>query len=336
MKIIVTGGAGFVGSHTCVRLLEEGHNVLILDTFVNSSIGTVSKVEAISRHKVDYHQCDILDESELNKQFISFKPDVVVHLAGFKSVADSIKKPGPYYQTNFNGTLNILSAMDLVGCQRIIFSSSATVYGSSEILKISEDAPLAPSQPYGRSKLFAEWAIRDWCALDGERGASILRYFNPLGAHSSGKIGEDSKDTPNNVMPLIVKSASSDNLVFQIFGDDYETRDGTGVRDYIHVMDVAEAHCQEVSRAASGVEIFNIGLGFGVSVLELIEAFERATGKTVPWSIAPRRDGDIGYSCADASKIRKVSGWKPKYSVEDMCSDSWRFAENQRLKLNQQ
>lgn len=322
-KVLVTGGAGYIGSHVTVQLATAGYDVSILDDLSNSSISSIHNVEKILGRELQWYNCDILDNRCLFDVFNELNPEVVIHLAGRKSVSESFSKPIQYYETNFCGTLNILRAMDAINCKQILFSSTATVYGPCAT-KCIENSDLLPMQPYGRSKLMSESLIRDWTANDLTKKAIVFRYFNPLGAHQSGLIGEDPAKEPGNIMPLLMRAAL-EQTVFKIFGNDYQTSDGTGVRDYIHVMDIANAHLSALSSNDTSFNIFNLGIGVGTSVLQLVRTFEKVAGVEVRKEFVERRQGDIAYSCADPSRAFQQLQWTPKYDVTQMCKDSWRF-----------
>jgi UDP-glucose 4-epimerase len=323
MKVLITGGAGYIGSHVSASIALSGYKVTILDDFSHSSSKTIGRIEKIVDSSIECIQCDILDKIKMLRVFQKVKPDIIIHLAGLKSVSESIIRPLKYYETNFGGTLNVLEAMDRIECNQIIFSSTATVYGASD-KKCNEDCNLFPMQPYGRSKLMSEQLINDWSQTSSTKKAVVFRYFNPLGAHHSGIIGENPTREPANIMPLIIKAVLQ-NQEFKIFGNDYDTIDGTGVRDYIHVMDVADAHISALKANLSAFNVFNLGIGRGTSVLELVNMFEKITGKKVNRNIVHRRPGDIGYSCADATKAAEILNWFPRYNVAHMCEDTWRY-----------
>lgn len=322
MKVLVTGGGGYIGSHVSHKLLASGHEPLILDNFLNSSIDVISKIQSLTRSQVLYQKCDVLDEVQLNLVFQKFQPDLVVHLAGLKSVSESILRPLEYYKVNFNGTINILQAMDISGCKKIIFSSSATVYGPSDKC-CAEDSLIAPVNPYGCSKLMTEKLLEHWCSSANGNSAVVFRYFNPLGSDPSGLIGENPKLTSGNIMPILLNSINN-GTEFKIFGNDYDTIDGTGVRDYIHVNDVADAHIKAISSPLSPFEIINLGIGKGTSVIELVKALEQACEKKIDTTFVSRRQGDVAYSCADPKKANKLLNWYPQYNILEMCLHSWK------------
>lgn len=323
MKVLVTGGAGYIGSHVCSTLLASGHEVLIIDNFTNSSTNVISNIQDLANSQILYQNCNILDEVQINLAFQKFQPDLVVHLAGLKSVVESISQPLEYFKVNFSGTINILQAMDYYGCNKIIFSSSATVYGPSD-KSCTEDSPVAPTNPYGHSKLMTEKLLQHWCSSSKNKSAIVFRYFNPLGADPSGLIGENSTSEPSNIMPILLKSIDK-STEFKIFGNDYDTIDGTGVRDYVHVSDVADAHVKAIGAALPSFEVLNLGIGKGTSVFELVKALEQACEKNIRTTVVKRRQGDIAYSCADPGKANKLLNWHPRYNIFEMCLHSWKF-----------
>lgn len=327
MKVFVTGGAGYIGSHTLVQLLAAGHEVCVFDNFVNSSPVALDRVRQLTNRDMGLVQADIRDADALCDAVTTFAPDAVVHFAGLKAVGESSDLPLLYYQTNVSGTMNLLAAMDAAGCKRIVFSSSATVYGEAHYLPFDEDHPIAPTNPYGRTKAMAEGVIGDWAKATPDASAVLLRYFNPVGAHESGRIGEDPQGIPNNLMPFIAQVAVGRREKLAIFGDDYDTRDGTGERDYIHVVDLGAAHLAAIdySARAIGCEAINVGTGTGITVKELVAAYERACGHAIAVEIASRRPGDVASSFARTDKARKRLGWTAKLSVDAMCADSWKW-----------
>ena len=333
MKIFVTGGAGYIGSHTLTSLLEAGHQVAVVDNYSNSSEAVSAKVGDITGQPFKVHNADVTDQQRLNEILGAFQPDIVIHFAGRKSVAESVERPEFYHHQNVGGTQNLLAAMDASGCRHIIFSSSATVYGAPEHLPITEKHPLAPFNPYGTTKQAAEEAITVWvnesANVGDARSAVLLRYFNPVGAHISGQIGENPKGRPNNLFPFITQVAAATRPYLEIYGNDYDTPDGTGVRDYIHITDLVDGHIAALDYALKhqGVEIFNLGTGKGYSVSEIVTEFERATGQQVPHKIEARRPGDIATCFADVSKARDKLGWVAKRDLSQMCRDSWRWQE---------
>ena len=328
MSILVTGGAGFIGSHTCVELLNAGYDVIIMDNLSNSSAESVRRVSELTGKSVKLYEKDIRDSAAYAEIFGENKIDAVIHFAGLKAVGESCKKPVEYYDNNIGGTVKLLEAMQKYGCKKIVFSSSATVYGSANPVPFREDMPVGgTTNPYGTTKLFIEHILSDVQAANPDWSVILLRYFNPIGAHKSGRIGENPRGIPNNLMPYIAQVAVGKLPCLNVFGDDYDTPDGTGVRDYIHVVDLALGHVKAVEKAMrdSGVHIYNLGTGHGVSVLELVHAFEKASGVKVAYKIAPRREGDIATCYADAAKAEKELGWKAERGVEEMCADSWRW-----------
>lgn len=329
MKILVTGGTGYIGSHTCVELLQKGHEVVVFDNLCNSKRDVLDKVREITGKEVIFYKADMRDKESMRPVFEEHTLDAVIHFAGLKAVGESVAKPLLYYQNNITGTLNLCQLMNEYQCRRIIFSSSATVYGSPETVPIREDFPLSTTNPYGSTKLMQEGILSDLCVPDREWSVVLLRYFNPIGAHESGLLGESPNGIPNNLMPYIMQVALGKLPELGVFGDDYDTPDGTGVRDYIHVMDLARGHVNAIEKAvsSSGVHIYNLGTGRGYSVLEIVRAFEEASGLTVPYSIQPRRAGDIAASYADPRKAKEELGWEAEYDLDRMCQDSWRFAK---------
>ena len=325
MAILVTGGTGFIGSHTVVQLLEDGRDVVIVDNLSNSKICVLDRIKAITGKTCRFYKADLLDFEAIDKIFKENKDiDSVIHFAGLKAVGESVAKPMYYYHNNLTGTLNLCKAMSDNGVKEIVFSSSATVYGKPESVPIREDFPLSTTNPYGETKLVIERILSDICVSDPEWSVSVLRYFNPIGAHESGLIGEDPKGIPNNLLPYITKVASGKLECLSVFGDDYNTPDGTGVRDYIHVVDLANAHLKALDRASTvkGIEYFNIGTGNGYSVLQIVKSYEKATGLTINYKIAPRRPGDIDECYADPTKAYNILGWKAEYGIEKMCADA--------------
>lgn len=330
MKVFVTGGAGYIGSHTLVQLLAAGHEVCVFDNFANSSPVALDRVRQLTNRDMGLVKADIRDADALRDAVTTFAPDAVVHFAGLKAVGESSDLPLLYYQTNVSGTMNLLAAMDAAGCKRIVFSSSATVYGEAHYLPFDEDHPIAPTNPYGRTKAMAEGVIGDWAKATPDASAVLLRYFNPVGAHESGRIGEDPRNIPNNLMPFIAQVAVGRRAKLAIFGDDYDTRDGTGERDYIHVVDLAAAHLAAIEYAggASGCEAINVGTGQGVTVKELIVAYERACGHPISAEIAPRRPGDVASSYAATAKAERLLGWRAALGADQMCTSSWLWQSN--------
>lgn len=324
MAILVTGGAGFIGSHTIVELLNDNREVVVLDNFCNSKPVVLDRIREITGKDFKFYEADLLDYDAVEKIFQENKIDSVIHFAGLKAVGESVSIPLRYYHNNLTGTFNLCSLMQKYGAKRIVFSSSATVYGKPESVPIREDFPLSTTNPYGETKLMIERILRDLYVSDPEFSIIILRYFNPIGAHKSGKIGEDPKGIPNNLLPYVTQVASGKRDHLSVFGNDYNTHDGTGVRDYIHVVDLAKAHLKALDRAAkvTGVEHYNVGTGVGYSVLDIVKAYEKATGITIKYEIAPRRPGDIDECYADPAKAYELLGWKAEYNIEDMCRDA--------------
>lgn len=327
MKILVTGGAGYIGSHTCVELLNGGHEVIVVDNLSNSSKESLNRVVQITGKRLDFYNVDIRNAYAMNKIFAENKIDWVIHFAGLKAVGESCAKPVEYYDNNLGGTLVLLQAMRAHGCKRIVFSSSATVYGDPEVLPLTEECKTGgTTNPYGTSKYFQEIMLGDVYKADNDWSVVLLRYFNPVGAHESGLIGEDPKGIPNNLTPYIAKVAIGELKEVGVFGNDYPTHDGTGVRDYIHVVDLAKGHVAAIDRIAkSGVYTYNLGTGIGYSVLDVIHAFEKACGHALPVSIKPRRAGDIAACYADASKAKNELGWEAKLGIDDMCGSLWNW-----------
>lgn len=327
-NILITGGAGYIGSHVAVELLDKNYKVIVYDNLTNSSKISVKRVEEITGKNITFYEADILDEKRLSEVFEKEKIDVVIHCAALKSVGESVKKPLEYYHNNITGTLSLLKIMRKYSCKNIIFSSSATVYGDPESVPITEDFPKGIcTNPYGWTKSMMEQIMTDLQKSDPEWKVVLLRYFNPIGAHKSGKIGEDPQGIPNNLLPYIAQVAVGKLDYLSVFGNDYDTVDGTGVRDYIHVVDLAKGHVLAVDKIdkLKGVSIFNLATGKGYSVLEVLKAFEKACGKKISYKIVQRREGDIAKCFADASKAYKVLGWKAKKDIDQMCEDSWRW-----------
>lgn len=324
--ILVTGGAGFIASHTNLQLLQKGCNVVALDNLVNSSFESIKRVEELSGKKITFYQGDCRDKALLDKIFTENSIDAVIHFAGLKSVGESCQKPILYYENNLMSNLALLGAMEKHGVKKLVFSSSATVYGAPQRLPLTEDHPLSAVNPYGATKLMGEQMFADAQAADNSLHIIMLRYFNPVGAHESGRIGEDPRGVPNNLMPYVSQVAVGKLKSLKVFGDDYNTPDGTGVRDYIHVEDLAQAHIKALEKIDNyGVEAINIGTGIGYSVMDMIKAFSKASGKDIPFEIAPRRSGDVGSCYADCSKAKKELGFTAKKTLEDMCRDLWNW-----------
>lgn len=328
MGILVTGGAGYIGSHTCVELLNEGYEVVVVDNLCNSCKESLNRVEEITGKKVKFYEADIMDAQAMKMIFEKEKIDSVIHFAGLKAVGESVAKPLEYYHNNITGTLVLCDAMRNAGVKNIIFSSSATVYGNPAFVPITEDCPKGEvTNPYGWTKSMLEQILTDIQVSDPEWNVVLLRYFNPIGAHESGKIGENPKGIPNNLIPYITQVAVGKLDCLGVFGDDYDTVDGTGVRDYIHVVDLAVGHVKAIKKLEDkeGVSLYNLGTGNGYSVLEMVKAFEKACGKTIKYAIKPRRPGDIAACYADPAKAKRELDWETKRGLDDMCKDSWRW-----------
>ena len=326
--VLVTGGAGFIGSHTSIELLNAGYDIIILDNFVNSKPESLKRIKELAGKDFKFYQADIRDEEALTKIFAENKIDAVIHFAGLKSVPQSIKEPLNYYDNNIAGTVCLCRVMDKAGCKKLVFSSSATVYGSKNPSPLKEDMPTGgTTNPYGTTKYFIEQILQDLCVSDSEWGVSILRYFNPIGAHKSGRIGEDPNGIPGNLMPYITQVAIGKLECLNVCGNDYPTPDGTGVRDYIHVVDLAVGHLRAIEKLAEkpGFKVYNLGTGNGYSVLQIVKAFEAASGRKVPYVIKPRRPGDIAECWADPSLAAKELHWKAERGIEKMCEDLWRW-----------
>ena len=332
MRVLVTGGAGYIGSHTLLELMATGHEVCVFDNFSNSSPQVLDRVRSLSNGTVTSVDGDVRDRAALDRVMDDFAPDAVIHFAGLKAVGESAIKPVEYYDVNITGTLCLLAAMDRVGCQAVIFSSSATVYGEPVYLPYDEAHPVAPTSVYGRTKLMAEEILTDWATARPETAAVLLRYFNPVGAHPSAQIGEDPSDIPNNLMPFIAQVAVGKRSHLSIFGDDYDTPDGTGLRDYIHVVDLARAHVSALNYAVrnAGARPFNIGTGQSYSVREMVAAFARAAGRDIPVQVAPRRTGDIAAMQADASRAAAELGWAATHDLDDMTASTWAWQSGNR------
>ena len=326
-KILITGGAGYIGSHTAVELLKNGEELVIVDNFSNSSPEVLEKIKKITGKDFKFYELDLLDEEKLDSVFKENKIEAVIHFAGLKAVGESVEKPIEYYHNNITGTLILLKTMKKYNCKKIVFSSSSTVYGNPQKLPIAEDSPLSTTNPYGSTKLMIEQILQDVAVADKDFCIAILRYFNPIGAHESGLIGEVPNGIPNNIMPYIMKVAKGEYKELTIFGDDYPTKDGTGVRDYIHVVDLSKGHLKALDkiRKEAGVKIYNLGTGNGYSVLELVKNFEKVNNVKVNYKIGPRRPGDIPACYADPRKAEKELGWKAEKGIEEMLKDSWNF-----------
>lgn len=328
MSILVTGGAGYIGSHTCIELLAQGYEVVIVDNLYNSCEEAVRRIEELSGKKVTFYKADLLDKEAMEEIFEKESIDSVIHFAGLKAVGESVQKPLEYFHNNLTGTLILCDVMRHHGVKSIVFSSSATVYGNPASVPIYEDFPLSVTNPYGRTKLMIEEILQDVVVSDPEWKVILLRYFNPVGAHKSGRIGENPRGIPNNLTPYITQVAVGKLDHVNVFGNDYDTPDGTGVRDYIHVVDLALGHVKAIEKINAmdgGVKIYNLGTGIGYSVLEVIEAFRKATGKEIPYVIGPRRAGDIATCYAATDKAEKELGWKAQRGLDEMCEDAWRW-----------
>lgn len=331
MTVLVTGGLGYIGSHTCVEILKTGERLIVLDNLSNSKMETKEKIEKISGKSFKLYVADLLDKEALNKVFSENKIDSVIHFAGLKAVGESVEKPLMYYTNNITGTLNLLETMKKYSVKKLVFSSSATVYGNPKKVPITEDMPLSTTNPYGSTKLMLEQILRDVCVADKEFKAVILRYFNPIGAHESGIIGEDPNGIPNNLLPYICRVASGKLKELNVFGCDYATHDGTGVRDYIHVVDLAKGHIkalEKLDKNECGAFVYNLGTGTGYSVLDIVKAFEKANGIEVKYKIVERRPGDIAECFADATKAERELGWKAEKTLEDMVGSAWNYERN--------
>lgn len=330
MKILVTGGAGYIGSHTCVELLEAGHEIVVVDNLSNSSEKSIEAVKKITGKDFLFYKCDILDYEGLTKIFNEHKIEAVIHFAGLKAVGESVEKPLEYYHNNMTGTFTLLKVMREHNVFNIVFSSSATVYGSPETVPIKEDFPLSATNPYGATKLMLERVLSDLYVSDNRFSVVLLRYFNPIGAHESGCIGEDPKGIPNNLLPYVAQVAVGRLPRLNVFGNSYPTHDGTGVRDYIHVVDLASGHLKAVEKRSNipGVHIYNLGTGQGYSVLQIVKAFSEACGKDIPYVIAPPRPGDVAICYADASKAKEELEWVAERGLAQMCADTWNWQSN--------
>ena len=331
MAILLPGGAGYIGSHTAIELLEEGKEIIIVDNFSNSSPKVLEAIKKITGKDFKFYEIDYMDKVELEKVFEENDIEAVINFAGFKAVGESVQKPIEYYTNNISGALVLLDTMRKYNCKKFIFSSSATVYGEPEKIPLTEDCRTGgTTNPYGTTKLFIEQILKDIYISDNNWDICILRYFNPVGAHKSGLIGEEPQGIPNNLMPYVARVASEELKELSVYGDDYDTPDGTGVRDYIHVVDLAKGHLKaldKIEKEQKGIYIYNLGTGTGYSVLDMVKAFEKTTGKKVPYRIAPRRAGDIATCYADPKKAKEELGWEATKTLEDMCRDSWNYIE---------
>jgi UDP-glucose 4-epimerase len=329
MRVLVTGGCGFIGSHAVVQLIAAGMQPVLLDNFANSKPSVLDRLERITGERPPLVVADVRDRAALDAAFAEHRVDAVIHFAGLKAVGESVAKPLAYYDTNVNGSLVLVAAMQAAGVRSLVFSSSATVYGDPAAVPITEDFPTSATNPYGRSKLMVEQILTDYAAAHGDWSVTLLRYFNPVGAHSSGLIGEDPQGIPNNLTPFISQVAVGRRDRLQVFGDDYPTRDGTGVRDYIHVVDLADGHIAALQRAAGspGCHVWNLGTGNGSTVLEMVAAFREASGRDIPYDIVARRPGDIAECWADTGKAERELGWRAERPVAEMAADAWRWQE---------
>ena len=331
MAVLVTGGAGYIGSHTCVELLEQGYQVVVVDNLANSSKESLKRVQEITGKTLTFYEADLLDQKALNEIFEKENITSCIHFAGLKAVGESVEKPLEYFHNNLGSTILLLEAMRAHGVKELVFSSSATVYGVPETVPIRETFPRSATNPYGRTKLMIEDILMDFAKAEPEWKIVLLRYFNPIGAHESGRIGENPRGIPNNLMPFITQVATGRRKELGVFGNDYDTPDGTGVRDYIHVVDLAKGHVktlEKIEKGDPGVYIYNLGTGTGYSVLDVVKAFEKASGVKVPYRIMPRRPGDIAICYADPAKAREELGWTAEKNLDDMCRDSWRWQKN--------
>ena len=330
MAILVTGGAGYIGSHTSVELLNAGYEIIIVDNFSNSKPESLKRVQEITGKTLKFYELDILDKAALEKVFSENKIEAVIHFAGLKAVGESVQMPISYYHNNITGTLILCEVMKKFNVKKMVFSSSATVYGMPKTVPISEDFPLSATNPYGRTKLMIEEILQDVYVSDNEWSVALLRYFNPIGAHESGRIGEDPNGIPNNLMPYITQVAVGKREKLGVFGNDYDTHDGTGVRDYIHVVDLAKGHLKALEKVSNttGIEAYNLGTGVGYSVLDVVKNFEKATNKEIPYAILDRRPGDIAKCYADPTKAKTALNWSAEKGIEEMCGDSWRWQVN--------
>ena len=327
MTILVTGGAGYIGSHTCIELLNQGHKVVVVDNLVNSHSESLQRVEELTGKNIPFYAVDLSNEAEITKVFSEHSIEAVIHFAGLKAVGESVEQPIRYYDNNIRSTLVLCKLMQSFSVKHIVFSSSATVYGLAESNPIPETAPLSATNPYGRTKLFIEYILNDWITTFDGASVALLRYFNPVGAHASGRIGEDPQGIPNNLMPYITQVAAGRREKLSIFGNDYDTVDGTGVRDYIHVVDLAMGHVKALDALIhlTGSHVYNLGTGNGTSVLELVQAFQQATGQPIPYEISARRPGDVATCFADSSKAERELNWKAVRGIVEMCRDSWKW-----------
>ncbi|PGD11739.1 UDP-glucose 4-epimerase GalE [Bacillus wiedmannii] len=332
MAILITGGAGYIGSHTCIELLNNNYKIIVVDNLSNSSIESLNRVKEITGKQFKFYNESVLNREKMNEIFLENNIEAVIHFAGFKAVGESTKIPLTYYYNNIISTIILCDVMQKHNVKKFIFSSSATVYGIPKTSPITEEFPLSVTNPYGQTKLMIEQIMRDVAKADGEWSIALLRYFNPFGAHQSGRIGEDPNGIPNNLMPYVTQVAVGKLKELNIFGNDYPTKDGTGVRDYIHVVDLAKGHVKALEKVleTTGIDAYNLGTGKGYSVLEMVNAFEKVSGKKIPYKIIGRRPGDVAICFADVSKAKRELGWEAEYGVEEMCLDSWRWQVNNK------
>jgi UDP-glucose 4-epimerase len=326
----VTGGAGYIGTHTCISLVEAGHDIIVIDNFTNSKPEALRRVQEITGKDFPVYSVDLLDKAAVNGVFSKHDIEAVIHFAGLKAPGESVAHPLRYYHNNLTGTLILCEVMAACGVRKMVFSSSASVYGSQETIPLTEDLPLDPMSPYGRTKAMLEQILRDVCVANPHWSIALLRYFNPVGAHGSGQIGEDPSGIPNNLVPYITQVAVGKLQYLRVFGDDYDTPDGTGIRDYIHVSDLANGHLKALHWVLTtpGIDAFNLGTGIGYSVMDMIHAFEQASGVSIPYSVIERRPGDMGTSYCDPTKAKQVLGWQAERTLLEMCADSWRWQQN--------
>ncbi len=332
MAILITGGAGYIGSHTCIELLNNNYKIIVVDNLSNSSIESLNRVKEITGKQFEFYKEDVLNREKMNEIFLENNIEAVIHFAGFKAVGESTKIPLTYYYNNIISTIVLCDVMQKHNVKNFIFSSSATVYGIPKTSPITEEFPLSVTNPYGQTKLMIEQIMRDVAKADDEWSIALLRYFNPFGAHQSGRIGEDPNGIPNNLMPYVTQVAVGKLKELNIFGNDYPTKDGTGVRDYIHVVDLAKGHVKALEKVikTKGIEAYNLGTGKGYSVLEMVKAFEKVSGKKIPYKVLGRRPGDVAICFADVSKAKRELGWEAEYGLEEMCVDSWRWQVNNK------
>ncbi|MDG0030623.1 UDP-glucose 4-epimerase GalE [Priestia sp. Y58] len=327
--ILITGGAGYIGSHTCVELLNAGYEIVVVDNFSNSNPEVINRIKNVTGKDFVFVEADLLDQEKIEGIFHIYQIDAVIHFAGFKAVGESVEIPLTYYHNNITSTLLLCSIMDKFNVKKMVFSSSATVYGDTDLVPIQENSPLSATNPYGNTKLMVEQILKDLSTADDSWSIALLRYFNPIGAHISGLLGENPNGIPNNLLPYISKVASGELEYLNVFGNDYPTKDGTGMRDYIHVVDLSLGHVKALNKIlySKGIEAYNLGTGNGYTVIEVINAYEEASGKKVDYKITPRRPGDIAISYADPKKAKRELGWAAIRSLDDMCRDSWNFVQ---------